>query len=154
MLDGQLSTRQLDELHDMLRGLIVERKSIEEGMMFCLDHSEAADEIVDALVESLTLTAAESPVEKKIARLYLVSDILHNASAAYPKTARFRTNLEKRLPTVMASCREAILTLGRISAESMKQRVTSVLDVWDSWSLYAPHSLLACRTAFSGKGAS
>lgn len=55
ILDGQLSTRQLDELHDMLRGLIVERKSIEEGMMFCLDHSEAADEIVEALVESLAL---------------------------------------------------------------------------------------------------
>jgi hypothetical protein len=31
--------------------------------------------------------------------------------------------------------------------------VTAVLDVWDSWSLYPPHSLLACRTAFSGKDA-
>lgn len=29
--------------------------------------------------------------------------------------------------------------------------MTAVLDVWDSWSLYPPHSLLACRTAFSGK---
>ena len=33
----------------------------------------------------------------------------------------------------------------------MKQRVVAVLDVWDSWSLYPPHSLLACRAAFSGK---
>jgi hypothetical protein len=31
--------------------------------------------------------------------------------------------------------------------------VTAVLDVWDSWSLYPQHSLLACRTAFSGKDA-
>ena len=31
--------------------------------------------------------------------------------------------------------------------------MTAVLDVWDSWSLYPPHSLLACRTAFSGKDA-
>lgn len=31
--------------------------------------------------------------------------------------------------------------------------MTTVLDVWDSWSLYPAHSLLACRTAFSGKDA-
>lgn len=31
--------------------------------------------------------------------------------------------------------------------------MTAVLDVWDSWSLYPPHSLLACRIAFSGKDA-
>ena len=98
ILDGQLSNRQLDDLHDMLRGLKVERKSIEEGMMFCLDHSEAADEVIDALVESLTLSAAESHVEKKMARLYLLSDILHNASAPYPKTARFRSQIESKLP--------------------------------------------------------
>ena len=29
--------------------------------------------------------------------------------------------------------------------------MTAVLDVWDNWSLYPPHSLLACRTSFSGK---
>ena len=74
---------------------------------------------------------------------------MHNASAAYPKTAIFRSNIEKRLPGVLTSCREAILTLGRISAESMKQRVTSVLDVWDSWSIFPPDSLLACRQAIS-----
>ena len=28
-----------------------------------------------------------------------------------------------------------------------------MLDVWDNWSLYPPHSLLACRTSFSGKDA-
>jgi U2-associated protein SR140 len=46
ILDGQLSARQLDSLHGILRSLVVDRKSIEEGLMFCVDHSEAADEIV------------------------------------------------------------------------------------------------------------
>ncbi len=120
ILDGQLSNRQLDDLHEMLRGLQVERKSIEEGMMFCLDHSEAADEVIDALVESLTLSAAESHVEKKMARLYLLSDILHNASAPYPKTARFRSQIESKLPEILGSFREAIQSMGRISAEHMR----------------------------------
>jgi U2-associated protein SR140 len=120
ILDGQLSNRQLDDLHEMLRALKVERKSIEEGMMFCLDHSEAADEVIDALVESLTLSAADSHVEKKMARLYLLSDILHNSSAPYPKTARFRSQIEAKLPEILASFREAIQSMGRISAEHMR----------------------------------
>ena len=106
ILNSQLSARQLEELHAVLRGLTVERKTIEEGMMWCLDHSDAAAEVVDALHESLTLAPNESTVEKKMARLYLVSDILHNSSAPFPKTGQFRSRLEGKLPAIMDSLRQ------------------------------------------------
>jgi len=46
-------------------------------MGFALDYAEYASDIVEVLVESLTLP--ETPISMKIARLYLVSDILHNS---------------------------------------------------------------------------
>ena len=48
IVDGQLSAFQLETLHELLRSLSTQRKSIEEGLMFCIDHSEAAKEIVSA----------------------------------------------------------------------------------------------------------
>jgi U2-associated protein SR140 len=99
---------------------------------------------VDALYESLTLPPSESTIEKKLARLYLVSDILHNSSAPFPKTARFRSLLQPKLATIMGSCREALMSMeGRMAAENIKAKVGRMLDVWDKWSLYPPHSLHA-----------
>lgn len=45
-------------------------------MVFCIEHAEAAEEICDCISESLSIL--QTPVNKKIARLYLISDILHN----------------------------------------------------------------------------
>ena len=151
IVDSALSARQLDSLHEMLRTVTTQRQSIEAGLMFCLDHSEAADEVVGALYESLTLPPAESSMEKKLARLYLVSDILHNSSAPFPRTARFRTCLESKLATILGSAREALGQMeGKMASNAMATKIESVLDVWDRWSVYPPHSLLAIRAAFTG----
>jgi U2-associated protein SR140 len=47
-----------------------------EAMGFALDHAESAPEIVEVLTDSLTIL--KTSVLSKIARLFLVSDILHN----------------------------------------------------------------------------
>ena len=57
-------------------------------MVFCLDHAECAEEIVECIAESLSIL--ETPLSKKIARLYLISDILHNSSAKVAKASFFR----------------------------------------------------------------
>lgn len=43
-------------------------------MTFCLDNADAASDICALLAESLTL--AETPAAAKVARLFLLSDIL------------------------------------------------------------------------------
>ena len=37
-----------------------------------------------------------------------------------------------------------------MAAEAARAKIVRVLDVWDKWSLYPPHSLLAYRAAFTG----
>jgi hypothetical protein len=50
--------------------------------------AEAASEIVDLITQSLTLK--NTPIPTKIARLFLVSDLLHNSSAGVKKVRRRR----------------------------------------------------------------
>ena len=51
--------------------------------------------------EALTLKQTAAP--KKIARLFLVSDLLHNSSAHVPKAATYRTRFQATLPTIFDS---------------------------------------------------
>lgn len=57
-------------------------------MIFCIEHAEAADEICDCIAESLS--NLETLVGKKIARLYLISDILHNCTVKVSNASFFR----------------------------------------------------------------
>lgn len=51
---GSLSPTQRDRLEDLIRNMTPERLKVAEVMVFCVEHSEAADEICDCIVESLS----------------------------------------------------------------------------------------------------
>lgn len=75
-------------------------------------------QIVSILVDALTLS--ETPAHKKVARLYLVSDILHNAATRRGSTV-FRAQLQTALPAVFASMHALYVnTAGRLAAEAYK----------------------------------
>lgn len=57
-------------------------------MVFCIEHAEAAEEICDCISESLSIL--QTPVNKKIARLYLISDILHNCGVKVTNATIYR----------------------------------------------------------------
>lgn len=65
-----------------------ERSKIGDAMIFCIEHAEAADEICECIAESLS--NPDTLVRKKIARLYLISDILHNCSVKVANASFFR----------------------------------------------------------------
>ena len=44
--------------------------------VWCMEHADAGEEIVECIGESLSIL--QTPLTKKIARVYLISDILHN----------------------------------------------------------------------------
>ena len=67
----------------MLRNLMPDRNPIAETMVWCIEHADAWQEIVECISESLSLP--QTPTAKKIARLYLISDILHNCSVKVSK---------------------------------------------------------------------
>ena len=70
----------------MLRNLMPDRNPIAETMVWCIEHADAWQEIVECISESLSLP--QTPTAKKIARLYLISDILHNCSVKVSKRSK------------------------------------------------------------------
>ena len=57
---------QRDRLEDMLRELSPEKYRIGDAMVWCLEHAESAEEIVECLAEALSLL--ETPIPKKVSR--------------------------------------------------------------------------------------
>lgn len=82
--------RQRDRLEDLIRHMTPERSKIGDCMIFCIDHAEAADEICECIEESMSNAA--TAISKKIARLYLVSDILHNCTVKVSNASFYRTS--------------------------------------------------------------
>ncbi|KAL5783007.1 hypothetical protein ACOSP7_008036 [Xanthoceras sorbifolium] len=146
-----LTDSQRDEFEDMLRALTLERSQIKEAMGFALDNADAAGEIVEVLTESLTLK--ETPIPTKVARLMLVSDILHNSSAPVKNASAYRTKFEATLPDIMESFNDLYRSItGRITAEALKERVLKVLQVWSDWFLFSDAYVNGLRATFIRAG--
>ncbi|OAE26436.1 hypothetical protein AXG93_131s1460 [Marchantia polymorpha subsp. ruderalis] len=149
--ERSLTDSQRDEFEDMLRALTLERSQIREAMGFALDNSEAAGEVVEVLTESLTLK--ETPIPTKVARLMLVSDVLHNSSAPVKNASAYRTVFESRLPDIMESFNDLYRNItGRITAEALKERVLKVLQVWADWFLFSDAYVNGLRATFLRPG--
>jgi U2-associated protein SR140 len=145
----ELTEAERDAFEDILRTLTVERSSIRAAMLFALDHAPAAAEISDTLIQALSLP--ETPVAVKVARLFLLSDVLHNSNAAQSNAAAYRSHLISRLPLVFESLHEAYSALdSRITAQELRRRVTSVLRAWAEWFMFGEHFLGGLEATFVG----
>jgi len=69
--------RQRDRLEDMLRNLTPERTKIGDAMVWCLDHADNSEEVVECITESLSIL--QTPVPKK------VINAMHCKTYFYPK---------------------------------------------------------------------
>lgn len=82
-------------------------------------------QIADLLVCSLTIDT--TPVPRKLARLYLVSDILHNSAASVPNAWTYRSIFERKLPAVFDHLGDIYLSFpGRLKAEQFRGLVEKV----------------------------
>jgi len=145
-----LTDDEIDELQVMLRKLSAERTQIGDAMCWAIRRAEAAAEIVDLITQSLTIMG--TPIPTKIARLFLVSDLLHNSSAGVKKASLYRSSFEKCLLQIFESFGEKLRSadVGRITAEAMKDKVLRVLRVWEVWSIYPQDMLNKLEEAFTG----
>jgi len=147
---GNLSSRQRDKLEDTLRGLTLERPKVADAMLWCLEHADAAEEIVECIAESLSLI--ETPPVSKVARLYLVSDILHNCSAKVPNASFFRKGFESKLVEIMTNVGETFRAIkGRMRAETFKKQVLRCLTAWIDWAIYPMDYLMRLQNIFMGE---
>ncbi|XP_045482646.1 U2 snRNP-associated SURP motif-containing protein [Harmonia axyridis] len=127
---GSLSNSQRDRLEDLIRGLTLEKMKIGEVMVFCIEHSDAADEVVECITESLS--NPNTQISKIIARLYLVSDILHNCGVKVNKASFYRKAFEAKLVEIFNFVKAYYDKLeGRLQAEGFKVRVLRILKAWE-----------------------
>ncbi|EDQ91233.1 uncharacterized protein MONBRDRAFT_23437 [Monosiga brevicollis MX1] len=132
---SHLTPSERDELENRLQNMTTERRDIGDTMWFCMMHSEAFQEIVDAIEESLTML--ETPISLKVARLFLISDILHNSTAKVKKAGFFRLQLQSKLENIFYHLHLAYRAItGRLRAEQFRKHVISCLNVWQQWTIY------------------
>ncbi|ORZ01751.1 hypothetical protein BCR43DRAFT_522535 [Syncephalastrum racemosum] len=119
----------------MLRQVTFQRGSIARAMAFAIDHSDAADEVIDVIIKSLT--QQETPLPVKLARLFLVSDILHNSGTDVPNAWKYRVGFEGRLIPVFEQFNAIYRSIGaRLKAEQVRLHITGVLTAWETWMVF------------------
>ncbi|CAB1340873.1 unnamed protein product [Coregonus sp. 'balchen'] len=146
---GCLKEEERDQLEEMLRALTPRKGDIAEAMLFCLMHAEAAEEIVECVTESLSIL--KTPLPKKIARLYLVSDVLYNSSAKVANASYYRKYFETKLCQVFSDLNATYKTIqGHLQSENFKQRVMSCFRAWEDWAVYPDPFLIKLQNIFLG----
>ncbi|KAM7390377.1 hypothetical protein PAMA_008509 [Pampus argenteus] len=146
---GCLKEEERDKLEEMLRGLTPRRGDIAEAMLFCLSHAEAAEEIVECVAESLSIL--KTPLPKKIARLYLVSDVLYNSSAKVANASYYRKYFETKLCQIFSDLNATYKAIqGHLQSENFKQRVMSCFRAWEDWAVYPDPFLIKLQNIFLG----
>nr|XP_019047928.1 U2-associated protein SR140 [Kwoniella bestiolae CBS 10118]OCF26858.1 U2-associated protein SR140 [Kwoniella bestiolae CBS 10118] len=135
---GKLGKLARKRFEAMLRVMSGKRAEIARGMEFALKKAEAADEVAEIVCQSVRLDA--TPVPRKMARLHLISDILHNSASSLPNVWKYRQAFESRLPPVFSHLSTVYQSLlaysGKISADVFKGQVVAVLEIWERWIVF------------------
>lgn len=150
----QLSTEDRDRFNWLVRKkLTISRASICAAMAFCFEKSGAAQEIALLLKDTLMDDAPHVSVDMRIARLYLLSDILFNSQQPGVKNAFiYRDALEKMAPDIFTSLgRHGSGQIGRMTMNKLSTAVSTVLGAWTEWSVYNPTFLDELEARFAGK---
>ncbi|THG99514.1 hypothetical protein EW026_g2840 [Hermanssonia centrifuga] len=143
---GRLARRRFEA---MLRALSGRRGELARCMAFSLEHAEAASEVVDIIISSLLVDG--TPVPRKVARLYLICDILHNSAAPLPMAWKFRQEFQSRLGIVFDHLSTIYHSFpGRITAETFKKQITSIVDIWEDWIVFPPDFTAELRARLEG----
>ncbi|KAF8983823.1 U2 snRNP-associated SURP domain-containing protein [Entomortierella lignicola] len=132
---GTLSRGARSFFEAQLRMLTNQRRSIGRAMMFCMKHADAADEIVEIIIGSMVISTTPQPV--RLARLYLISDILHNCSVPLPNVWKFRSSFEQKLPVIFEAFNGIYRSIdARLKAEQFRRQISSVLVIWENWIVF------------------
>ncbi|KAI8619837.1 hypothetical protein BC830DRAFT_1102269 [Chytriomyces sp. MP71] len=146
----QYLDRHKKRLQILLRNLQNTRQSIGRVMVFALRHASTnPTEVAATILESLV--HARTPLfPHKLARLHLVSDVLHNAGNPAVQAAwKYRGLFEKCLARTFRHFGECWRGVdARLRAEQWRRGVFGVLAVWERWNVFDPTFLDGLRGAF------
>jgi U2-associated protein SR140 len=133
--------------------LSVSRETICSAMAFCFEKSGAAKEIAVLLKLALIDENPAVTVEMRIARLYLLSDVLFNSQQPGVRNAfLYRDAVEKMAPGIFARLgKHGGGNVGRMTMNKLRTAISSVLGAWTEWSVYNPTFLDELEARFEGR---
>ncbi|KII92895.1 hypothetical protein PLICRDRAFT_155797 [Plicaturopsis crispa FD-325 SS-3] len=145
---GRLARKRFEA---MLRAMSGKRGELARCMAFSLEHAEAAAEVSEIIVASLLVDG--TPVPRKVARLHLICDILHNSAAPVPSAWKYRQEFQSKLGIVFDHFATIYHSFpGRITAETFKKQITAVVDIWDDWIMFPGDFTTELRARLEGEG--
>jgi U2-associated protein SR140 len=90
-------------------------------------------------------------VPRKVARLHLICDILHNSAASVSNAWKFRQEFQSRLGLIFDHLSTIYHSFpGRITADSFKLQVTAIVDVWEGALVFPPEFTQNLRSRLEG----
>lgn len=144
---GKLARKRFEA---MLRALSGRRGELARCMAFSLEHAEAASEVTDIIISSLVVP--ETAVPRKVARLHLICDILHNSAAPLPMAWKYRQEFQARLGIVFDHMSTIYHSFpGRITAETFKKQILAIVEIWEDWIVFSPEFTKELRDRLDGK---
>lgn len=106
-------------------------------------------EVSEIIIASLLVDS--TPVPRKVARLHLICDILHNSAASVPNAWKFRQEFQSRLGIVFDHLANIYHSFpGRITAETFKKQILSVVELWEDWIVFPPDFTSELRSRLEG----
>jgi len=153
----KLNPEQITLFDQLVRKkLSLSRKTICEAMSFCFDNCVAAREVCALLKESLLDESDYVANDTRIARLYLLSDILFNSQQPGVKNAfMYRTTIESMAGTFFREfgnlVRRKEQSSGRITVNRLRKAVSAVLGAWTEWGVYNATFVDELEAHFEGR---
>lgn len=148
-----LTEAEVEEFHHLTRReLCAARDPICKAMAFCFEKSGAAKHIADMLKDLVMESTPEISLGTRVARLYLISDVLYNSQQPGVRNAfLYRDAIERMAPDVFTSLgKHGDGKIGRITMNKISMAVSTVLDAWANWSVYNPTFLEELHARFEG----
>jgi len=133
---------------ELLADVTTSKHDVLMAMGFAMEHADYAVDVCERVREAAVREGDGAVLSKRLALLYLVSDILSNISVV-KKGSDFQRGFQARLPDMFeALSRSFQASSGRITKLSVKKKVLRVLSAWESWSVFPAPFLGGLQATF------
>lgn len=129
----------IEGFEQLLATLNSTRGSVQDVMVYCLDNAAMHAAMIAKRLAGC-LGKVGLPAEQSFARLFVVSDVLHNSGSKHGGASQLRSALQEHLPEAME--RFGRQWLRRIEDQTERDHgetvVKNLLKTWDGWNMFPP----------------
>lgn len=137
-LPGRLGPIAEARFKKRLEALNGERGFIAKCMCMAIDHADACDAVVELFVAEITNSnpddVSPAALQRTLARLHVISDVLHNSGLSIPNVWKYRAAFELKLRSVFLHVNKMYRKIdSRMGAEIFRRQIDNLLNIWETW---------------------